>query len=147
MRLLRERLGTVERAAYVLRAAFGHPYGQIARMLHTMPGTTRQLVGRARRHLARGRCVTVTSAQYRRLSTAFVAAARTGNTACLIRLLTDTTGTGGEAAPVPARGARGGRSDRPAPAAASRSGTRRTAPCRAREAPRRPHPAVPVRVA
>ncbi|MFK0058610.1 sigma-70 family RNA polymerase sigma factor [Streptomyces werraensis] len=105
VRLLMERLGAGERAAYVLRAAFEYPYEQIAGLLHTTPANTRQLVSRARRHLARGRCVTVTSAQHRRLSTAFVAAARTGNTTCLVRLLTDTTGTGGDAAPT-ARGAR-----------------------------------------
>ncbi|MFD7875269.1 sigma-70 family RNA polymerase sigma factor, partial [Streptomyces sp. NPDC059766] len=50
--LLLEKLNPVERAAYVLREAFDYPYSRIADILETSDANGRQLVSRARRHLA-----------------------------------------------------------------------------------------------
>jgi RNA polymerase sigma factor (sigma-70 family) len=46
--MLLERLSPTERAAYVLREAFGYPYRQIAHVLTLSEANTRQLVTRAR---------------------------------------------------------------------------------------------------
>ena len=53
--LLMERLSPSERAAYVLRHAFGYPYSKIADVLQLTEPNTRQLVRRAGKHLAGGR--------------------------------------------------------------------------------------------
>lgn len=50
--LLMDRLTPHERAAYVLREAFAYPYSRIAEVVETTEGTARQLVSRARKHLA-----------------------------------------------------------------------------------------------
>ena len=50
--LLMERLTPSERAAYVLREAFDYPYGQIAGILELNEPAVRQLVSRARKHMA-----------------------------------------------------------------------------------------------
>ncbi len=50
--LLLERLSPTERAAYVLREALDYPYGQIAEVLESTEVNARQLVSRARRHVA-----------------------------------------------------------------------------------------------
>ncbi|NEB19249.1 RNA polymerase sigma-70 factor [Streptomyces coelicoflavus] len=76
---LLERLNPVERAAYVLREAFDYPYGQIAEMLETSPANTRQLVSRARKHLAAERGERVGPSEHRRLLDVFLTAARTGD--------------------------------------------------------------------
>ena len=47
-----EQLGPVERAAFVLREAYGLPYAEIAEILHEPAATVRQWVSRARRRLA-----------------------------------------------------------------------------------------------
>lgn len=59
MVLLREKLSPVERAAYVLREAFDYPYRDIAAILRLREANTRQLVTRARKHVAGGRCAAV----------------------------------------------------------------------------------------
>ncbi|MFI0897427.1 RNA polymerase sigma-70 factor [Streptomyces sp. NPDC020983] len=84
---LLERLNPVERAAYVLREAFDYPYREIAAILGTGEANTRQLVSRARRHLAAERREGVGAAEHRRLLEAFLAAARTGDVAALEDLL------------------------------------------------------------
>lgn len=81
--LLLERLNPVERAAYVLREAFDYPYRRIAQILETTEANTRQLVSRARKHLAAQRSRRVSSADHRRLLEVFVDAARSGNLAVL----------------------------------------------------------------
>lgn len=87
--MLLERLTPVERAAYVLREAFDYPYDQIATMLQQKPAAARQLVSRARKHLAgRSRAATDQSEQ-RRLLEAFLSAARAGDLAALESLLTE----------------------------------------------------------
>ena len=54
--LLLEKLSPKERAAYVLREAFDYSYREIAHILRLEEANTRQLVTRARQHLAAGRC-------------------------------------------------------------------------------------------
>ena len=77
--LLLERLAPKERATYVLHEAFDYPYAQIAQILRTTEVNARQLVSRARKHLATGRRRPASSDEYRRLLHTFVAAARHGD--------------------------------------------------------------------
>ncbi|MEV0438712.1 RNA polymerase sigma factor SigJ [Streptomyces spectabilis] len=81
--LVLQKLNPVERAAYVLREAFDYAYDDIAGMLGLSPANTRQVVSRARKHLAAERREPVEAAQHRRLLEAFVAAARDGDVAAL----------------------------------------------------------------
>jgi RNA polymerase sigma-70 factor (ECF subfamily) len=53
--MLLERLSRTERAAYVLREAFDYSYREIADILGLEEANSRQLVTRARQHLADGR--------------------------------------------------------------------------------------------
>ncbi|MFC7381238.1 RNA polymerase sigma-70 factor [Sphaerisporangium rhizosphaerae] len=84
---LLERLSPTERAAYVLRESFDYPYGDIAGILGLSEANTRQLVSRARKHLAAERRKPVSSTAHRRLLKAFLAAARKGDLAALEELL------------------------------------------------------------
>ncbi|MFF3442748.1 RNA polymerase sigma-70 factor [Streptosporangium sp. NPDC002721] len=84
--LLLERLSPKERAAYVLREAFDYPYRQIADIVQLGEAAVRQLVSRARRHVVAERRAPVSGAEQRRLLTAFVAAARSGDLAALEEL-------------------------------------------------------------
>ena len=77
--LLLESLTPTERVAYVLREAFAYPYSQIADIIHASEASARQLVSRARRHLAQGRHATVDDAERRRLLEAFLQAAQSGD--------------------------------------------------------------------
>ncbi|MFD9007259.1 RNA polymerase sigma-70 factor [Streptomyces sp. NPDC059582] len=77
--LLLEKLNPVERAAYVLRQAFDYPYAQLADIVETTEANARQLVSRARRHLAAERRERVSPAQHRRLLEVFLTAAQTGD--------------------------------------------------------------------
>jgi RNA polymerase sigma factor (sigma-70 family) len=81
--VLLEKLSPTERAAYVLREAFDHSYRQIADILQMEEANTRQLVSRARKHLADGRRFPVGSGEQRRLLEAFIAAAQRGDMAAL----------------------------------------------------------------
>ena len=65
--LLLEKLSPTERAAYVLREAFDYSYGQIADILQMEEANVRQLVSRARKHIADGRRTSVSSKEQRRL--------------------------------------------------------------------------------
>lgn len=85
--LLLEKLNPVERAAYVLREAFDYPYKQVADILETSEANTRQLVSRARKHLAAERREQVSPADHRRLLESFLAAAQTGDLAVLENVL------------------------------------------------------------
>jgi RNA polymerase sigma-70 factor, ECF subfamily len=87
--MLLERLTPVERAAYVLREAFDYPYARIADVLQVEEDNARQLVSRARRHIAAERRAPVDSAQQKRLLEALVAAAREGDLQRLERLLAE----------------------------------------------------------
>jgi RNA polymerase sigma-70 factor (ECF subfamily) len=85
--LLLERLNPLERGAYVLREAFDYPYKQVADILETSEANTRQLVSRARKHLAAERKEPVSPADHRRLLEVFLAAAQTGDLAVLEKVL------------------------------------------------------------
>jgi RNA polymerase sigma-70 factor (ECF subfamily) len=50
-----ERLTPVERAAFLLREVFDYDYGRIAAIVDRSEGNARQLVSRAKRHVAAGR--------------------------------------------------------------------------------------------
>jgi hypothetical protein len=52
--LLLEKLSPTERAAYVLREAFDYSYDQIAHTIRSTEANARQLVTRARKHIATG---------------------------------------------------------------------------------------------
>src|SRR3954463_11693103 len=82
-----EKLTPVERAAYGLREAFDYAYAEIADMLEVSLVNVRKIVSRARRHLLEERRETVDAAEHRRLLSAFVSAARTGDVASLEALL------------------------------------------------------------
>lgn len=77
--VLLEKLSPTERAAYILREAFDYPYRQIADILQMEEANARQLVSRARKHIADGRRTPVSSAEQRRLLEAFIGAAQKGD--------------------------------------------------------------------
>src|SRR5882757_8386239 len=81
--LLLEKLSPTERAAYVLREAFDYSYDQIASILQMEEANVRQLVSRARKHIADNRRTSVTSNEQRRFLEAFIAAAQKGDMAGL----------------------------------------------------------------
>ena len=87
--MLLEKLTPTERAAYVLREAFDYPYREIAEIVRTSEVASRQLVSRARKHLADERRVPVEPAEQRKLLEAFVAAAQGGDLAGLEKLFAD----------------------------------------------------------
>lgn len=91
--VLLERLTPTERAAYVLREAFDYGYPEIARIVGVSPTATRQLVSRARKHLASERRNTVSTTERRALLDAFLAAARVGDVARLERLFAENVVT------------------------------------------------------
>ena len=85
--ILLERLRPAERTAFILRVAFDYSYRKIASILRMKEPNVRQLLTRARRHIAEGRRVAVTSTERRRLLTTFLNAAQNGNLAALEDLL------------------------------------------------------------
>lgn len=87
--LVMERLSPAERAAYVLREAFDYPYQAIGNVLEVTDANARQLVTRARKHIASERQATVDFTQQQQLLTAFTAAAVDGDMAALERLLAE----------------------------------------------------------
>ena len=86
VRLLLEKLTPTERAAYILREAFGYAYRDIAKVLRLAEANARQIVTRARQHLASGRTIATSAIEQKRLLAAFVAAAQEGDVAGLERL-------------------------------------------------------------
>jgi RNA polymerase sigma factor (sigma-70 family) len=81
--MLLEKLSPAERAAYVLREAFDYSYHEIADILQLDGANARQLVSRARKHIADGRRSRVSSGEDRRLLEAFIGAAQRGDIAAL----------------------------------------------------------------
>jgi RNA polymerase sigma-70 factor, ECF subfamily len=81
--VLLEKLAPVERAAYILREAFDYTYRDIANTLRLEEANARQVVTRARQHVADGRKLPATSTEQRRLFEAFIAAAQNGDVASL----------------------------------------------------------------
>ena len=83
--IMLEKLSRPERAAFVLREAFDYSYREIAAMLRLEVAKTRQLVSRARQHVACDRRRHVRSGEPHRLLHAFLRAAQGGDVAGLIR--------------------------------------------------------------
>lgn len=81
--MLLEKLSPTERAAYVLREAFDYRYRQIAEILQLEEANARQLVTRARQHIADGRRAPVSAVEQQRLLEAFIAAAQGGDLSTL----------------------------------------------------------------
>jgi RNA polymerase sigma-70 factor (ECF subfamily) len=77
--LLLETLTPSERAAFILREAFDYRYRDIADVLRVGEANARQLVTRARQHVAGGRRMCASSTEQKRLLDAFTAAARYGD--------------------------------------------------------------------
>jgi len=86
--LLLEKLSPTERTAFVLREAFDYAYGQIASILQLSEANTRQVVSRARKHLASQRRGPVSSWEHRRFLEAFLVASQKGDLVALESLLT-----------------------------------------------------------
>jgi len=81
--VLLEKLSPTERAAYILREAFDYAYRDIANVLRLEEANARQVVTRARQHVANGRRMPASSTEQRRLFDAFIAAAQNGEVAGL----------------------------------------------------------------
>ncbi|MEQ0558358.1 RNA polymerase sigma-70 factor [Amycolatopsis sp. NEAU-NG30] len=97
MLTLMERLSPKERAVYVLREAFGYAHAEIAGMLDLTEANCQQLHRRAKQHLAADRRrVTVDAAAARKIVEEFLAAALSGRTDSLVRLLTDDVVSAGD---------------------------------------------------
>ncbi len=74
-----ERLSPAERAAYILREAFDYAYRDIAIILRFEEANARQVVSRARQHVANGRRMPASSTKHRRLLDSFITAAQHGD--------------------------------------------------------------------
>ncbi|MFE7516874.1 sigma-70 family RNA polymerase sigma factor, partial [Streptomyces sp. NPDC057540] len=84
-----ERLSPNERAVYVLREAFDYPHREIAEILDITESAAQQTYHRAKKHVAAGRARTeIDEAEARRIVEEFLAAATSGRTEPLVRLLT-----------------------------------------------------------
>jgi RNA polymerase sigma-70 factor (ECF subfamily) len=81
--ILLEKLSPAERAAYILREAFDYAYRDIADTLRLQEANARQLVTRARQHVANGRRRPATASEQKRLLAAFIVAAKKGEVADL----------------------------------------------------------------
>jgi RNA polymerase sigma-70 factor (ECF subfamily) len=97
IRLLLEKLSPTERAAYILREAFDYTHRDIANVLRLEEANARQVVTRARQHVASDRRRPANSTEGRRVLGAFSAAIRTGNIAGLEGIL----GVGCRGGPTP----------------------------------------------
>src|SRR5262250_435874 len=86
VRVLLEKLTPTERAAYILREAFDYAYRDIAHVLRLAEANARQVVTRARQHIASGRMTATSSTEQERLLEAFIAAAQDGDVASLEHL-------------------------------------------------------------
>lgn len=102
---LLERLTPNERAVYVLREAFGHSHREIAEILDLTEAASQQIFHRAKKHVADGRSRTeIDEATARRIVEEFLAAATSGQTDLLVRMLTeDAVAIGDGGGKVPAR--------------------------------------------
>ncbi|MFF8191678.1 RNA polymerase sigma factor SigJ [Streptomyces bobili] len=102
---LLERLSPNERAVYVLKEAFDYPHREIAEILDITESASQQLFHRAKKHVAQGRARTeIDEDAARRVVDEFLAAATSGRTEPLVRLLTqDAVSVGDGGGKVPAR--------------------------------------------
>lgn len=101
---LMERLAPSERAVYVLREAFGYPHREIAEILDITEAASQQIFHRAKKHVAYGKArAEIDEAAARRVVEEFLAAATSGQTAELVRLLSkDAVSIGDGGGKVPA---------------------------------------------
>jgi RNA polymerase sigma factor (sigma-70 family) len=83
VQMLLERLTPTERSAYILREAFDYAYRDIASVLRLAEANARQVVTRARQHIASGRATAASATELERLLGAFTAAAHDGDVAGL----------------------------------------------------------------
>ncbi len=83
VRIVLEKLTPTERAAYILREAFDYKYRDIANVLRLEEANARQVVTRARQHIASGRARTTTPTEQQHLREAFAAAAQDGDVSTL----------------------------------------------------------------
>lgn len=86
---LMQRLNPTERAAYLLREVFEYPYAGVAAFVQTTEVNARQLVSRARKHLSTERRQHIDQVDHRRLTDAFLKAARSGDIPALETVLTE----------------------------------------------------------
>ncbi len=102
---LMERLSPNERAVYVLREAFDYPHREIAELLDITEAAGQQIFHRAKKHIADGKARTeIDEAAARRIVEEFLAAATSGRTEPLVRLLTaDAIAIGDGGGKIPAR--------------------------------------------
>ncbi|MFI6092469.1 RNA polymerase sigma factor SigJ [Streptomyces sp. NPDC051218] len=102
---LMERLSPNERVVYVLREAFGYSHREIAEMLDITEASGQQIFHRAKKHVADGKARTeIDEATAQRIVEEFLAAATSGRTEPLVRLLTqDAISIGDGGGKVPAR--------------------------------------------
>jgi RNA polymerase sigma-70 factor (ECF subfamily) len=101
MLTLMERLSAKERVVYVLREAFGYSHGEIAEVLDLTESNCQQIYRRAKQHLAADRRrVEVDAAAARKIVEEFLAAALSGRTDSLVRMLTDDAIHAGDAGGV-----------------------------------------------
>ncbi|MEU9594711.1 RNA polymerase sigma factor SigJ [Streptomyces sp. NPDC048219] len=103
--VLLERLSPNERAVYVLREAFDYPHREIAEILDITEAASQQIHHRAKKHVGGGRARSeIDEAAARRVVEEFLAAATSGRTEPLVRLLTqDAVSVGDGGGKVPAR--------------------------------------------
>ncbi|MEU6894719.1 RNA polymerase sigma factor SigJ [Streptomyces sp. NPDC046557] len=103
--VLLERLSPNERAVYVLREAFDYPHREIAEILDITEAASQQIHHRAKKHVAGGKPRTeIDEAAARAIVEEFLAAATSGRTEPLVRLLTqDAVSVGDGGGKVPAR--------------------------------------------
>jgi RNA polymerase sigma factor (sigma-70 family) len=83
VQILLQKLTPTERAAYILREAFDYAYRDIAKVLRLAETNARQVVTRARQHIASDRTTAATSTEQRLLLNELVAAAQHGDFASL----------------------------------------------------------------
>ncbi|MGB8940664.1 MAG: RNA polymerase sigma factor SigJ [Streptomyces sp.] len=103
---LMESLSPDERVVYVLREAFGYRHREIAEILDITESAGQQLFHRAKKRVAEGRTRTteIDEAAAMRIVEEFLAAATSGQTEPLVRLLTaDAVAIGDGGGKIPAR--------------------------------------------
>ena len=88
--LILERLNPTERAAFLLREVFDHPYEHIAEMLDKSEANCRQIVKRAKDHIQTSRRrFDAAPDQHERLVLGFITAVNSGDSKAIEALLTE----------------------------------------------------------
>ena len=88
LRVVLERLPPKERLVFLLREAFDYEYEEIAAIIRKSATNCRQMLGRARKHIATGRArFVIKQGQLEKLKCQFAHACSTGNATGLVALL------------------------------------------------------------